>query len=413
MFPVTDHMPMSPSRLSMFFDCPGSFSMTRKYQTNTQSPAAAEGEMLHGVIEKFIQDVINYDLAVDDVTFRHICMTGIPTSEASQKEAALSFEQITAVNDALEYLAKIYHNPITPIQLEMKLKLYQLDPALFECGGTNDLAFASREEIPGQPGKFRVVRHVLDWKFGRSEPIWANNNDQLLAYAWGQIIEAPMDYDIVRVHIVMPRLDHYDSADYTKAELRAWLHGRAIPGAQACYEEIPAFNPGKACRWCPGKMQCRHRHAAQQQTATQVFAAALQLPDVDTTELAEWYPKLQDLKRYITELEKHAMGTLLSGEKFGDYKLVEGRATRKWKSEAEAEQWLLSQFDAEAVYKTELLSVAQAEKLTRKLKSDPEFQALYHKVGGKPTMVHESDKRPALDVRTATEIFKDFIEEEE
>jgi hypothetical protein len=381
--------------------------MTRKYQTNTQSPAAAEGEMLHGVIEKYIANHVTEFTAEE---FRHICLIGMPTTEDVQKELSLSFEQITAVNDALEYLGRIYQNPIRPIQLEMKLKLYQLDPALYECGGTNDLAFASEEDFNGEK---RVVRHVLDWKFGRSEPIWAANNDQLLAYAWGQIIEAPMDYDIVRVHIVMPRLDHYDSADYTKAELRAWLHGRAIPGAQACYEEIPTFKPGKACHWCPAKLKCRHRHIAQQQTASQVFAAALQLPDVTTEELVEWYPKLQDLKKYISELEKYAMGTLLNGEKFGNYKLVEGRASRKWINEAEAEQWLLSQFDTEAVYKTELLSVAQAEKLTRKLKSDPEFQALYHKVGGKPTMVHELDKRPALDVRSATEIFKNFIDEEE
>lgn len=411
MFPVTSHMPLSPSRLYMFFECPGAFSMSRKYQSNTQSGAAAEGEYMHTKIEQFIRMAqANTSLAYLQATY---FKEGFSLKSEDLMAQNISFEQATALNDALEYLANVYVNPITDIELEKQLKLYRLDPALFECGGTNDVSFTTREENPDDPTTFRVVRHVLDWKFGRSEPIWAANNDQLLAYAWGQIIEDPQDYDIIRVHIVMPRLEHYDSCDYTKAELRAWLHGRAIPGAQRCYEEIPTFNAGKHCRWCPGKMQCRHRYNFQQQTASQVFAAALELPDVSVAELAEWYPKLQALKTYIGELKKFAQAQLLTGQEFPGYKMVSGRSSRKWKSEAQAEAFLLNNLELEEVYDTKLISVAAAEKKARRFKKDPEFLDLYERAEGKPTIVPEGDRRPALDLRLAQSIFAEYIESED
>jgi len=408
MFPVTTHMPMSPSRLYMFFECPGAFSMSRKYQSNIQSGAAAEGEYLHSKIEHFIRSA----QAITDnwVELNSLFRQGFSVDKDYLENQALSFEQASALNDALEYLANVHVNATTPIELEKQLKLYRLDPVLYECGGTNDVSFTTVEADPNDPSITRIVRHVLDWKFGRSEPIWAANNDQLLAYAWGQIIEDPQDYDIVRVHIVMPRLEHYDSADYTKSELRAWLHGRAIPGAQRCYDEIPTFNAGKHCRWCPGKMQCRHRQNFHQQTAAQVFAAAMELPDVSVAELAEWFPKLQALKTYISELEKFAQSQLLTGQEFPGYKMVSGRSSRKWKDEALAEAFLLNNLDIEEVYDTKLISVAAAEKKAKRFKKNQEFLDLYEKAEGRPTMVPESDKRPALDLRTAADIFADYAD---
>lgn len=398
MFPVDSHKPLSPSRLSMFFACPGSYGMSRKYQSS-QSSAAAEGEMLHGVIENFLAQYIEEGEEV----IRQKCTDGI-----KDPLETLTADQRIAIDDALEYLAKVYHHVIDPLTLETQLSMAELHPALFECGGTNDVSFVTLD-----PDGVSTL-HVLDWKFGQSEPIYALDNDQLLAYAWGQLMRAPgSGIELVTVHIVMPRLNHYDSATYDKVQMRAWLHGRAIPGAQACYAEIPEFNPGqKQCRWCPGKNQCGYRHDYARKTATEVFKRHLEIPDVSVDDLAALMPEMQALKTYIADLEKFAMQTLLSGQSFGQYKLVEGRSSRRWIDEVKAEKWLLSKCDVEQVYESKLVAPAKAEKLVRAFKKDLEFTSLWAKAPGNPTMVPESDKRPALELRDASTIFANLIQEE-
>ena len=66
--------------------------------------------------------------------------------------------------------------------------------------------------------------------------------------------------------------------------------------------------------------------------------------------------------------------------------------------------------DREEIYKTELISVTAAEKLLGE-------ETLYKIAGnyiqkpeGKPTLATLDDKRPALELRTPAEVFKDNIE---
>lgn len=384
MFPVTTHQKLSPSRLFRVFECPGSFRFAQPYdQDTTQSQAAAEGEFMHTVVEKMIKKE--------------------PLPEVTT-------EQLQAADAALEYLHNIRHiGGHEEMFLEAQVDLKGYDSALYECGGTCDVHWV--EENPGDS-----VLHVLDWKFGRSEPIWAHNNDQLLAYAWGCLARYPqIGFTKVILHIVMPRLDHYDSAEYKFPEMKAWLYGRAIPGALRAYSDNAPFIPGeKQCRWCAAKNYCRHRAMAARQTASNVFAAALRLPDdITIDEVSDLLKDIPQLKQYISDLEKFAMSQLLRGESVPGFKLVSGRSNRAWKDEAAAEVFLSNQFDIDEIYVSKLKSPSQIEALDRRMKKDPEFQELYHKAQGNPTMVPEYDKRPALDVRSAATVFENCIDENE
>jgi hypothetical protein len=381
MFPVTTHSKLSPSRLFRVLECPGSFRFAMPYDQDTaQSPAAAEGEFLHTVVEKCIKRSL------------------VPEAVMATDKLDLTQEQLNALNDALVYFNNC--NPHKPY-LEAQVSLMGLDPVLYECGGTCDVHWIDGNQL-----------NVLDWKFGRSEPIWAANNDQLMAYAWG-IIELYKELTpaSVKLHIVMPRLDHYDSAEYSMAEMNTWLHGRLIPGARAAYEENARFNPGeKQCRWCAAKNICRHRATKARQTASDVFAAALRLPDdITIDEVSDLLKDIPNLKRYIADLEKFAISQLLTGQSVPGFKLVAGRSNRKWKSEEEAEVYLSNRFEIDEIYESKLISPSKAEALDRSLKKDDAFKELFHKAQGSPTMVPEYDKRPALDVREASAIFADAL----
>jgi hypothetical protein len=88
------------------------------------------------------------------------------------------------------------------------------------------------------------------------------------------------------------------------------------------------------------------------------------------------------------------------------YKLVTGKSNRVWK-DAEAAQTLLSNhlgIDTTRP-RADLISPKQAEEALKGIELSARFktrlQSLITKPEGKPTLVSEDDKRPALDYSTA------------
>ena len=104
-----------------------------------------------------------------------------------------------------------------------------------------------------------------------------------------------------------------------------------------------------------------------------------------------------------------ALRQALSGTEYPGYKLVEGRSNRKYVNDAAvAAAVTKAGFDP---YEQKLLGITAMQKLLGKTCFEKVLAGLIEKPQGKPTLVPESDKRPAYKLANPVEAAKnDFIE---
>ena len=101
---------------------------------------------------------------------------------------------------------------------------------------------------------------------------------------------------------------------------------------------------------------------------------------------------------------QQAVQQALSGKEWDGFKLVEGRSNRKYSNEAAViEAVEKAGFDP---YEKKLLGITAMQKLLGKSRFDELLTAYIVKPQGKPTLVPESDKRPAMNTAK-----NDFMEE--
>lgn len=399
MFPPVTHGEVSPSKLTRILNCPGSRALGAKYEDTEeeiQSEYAREGTHLHKATELCLR-------AAEPMGFSaHISLDPVESLVPT-----LTRDQKLLVQDCIDYFQRVLMTIGADyvVSIEKEVSLAPFHSILWGCTGTSDVIIETPTEL-----------HVIDWKFGGGNIVWAADNDQLYAYAVGaavnpQILEG---YEKIHIHVVQPRLDHYDVWVVDIPAILAWLNGRCIPGIQRSYEKHAPFVPGEIqCRWCPAKVHCRARFNWNQQTAADIFKAAVNAPDdVALAELNNLLGRAKELETYLKDIREYFMRKIQQGIDIPGWKLVAGRSNRRWVSEQKAEAYLLENFDYDQVYKTTLVTAPQAEKLDKSLKYDEEFQALIEKPQGKPTLTHEKDPRPALDFRSAEEKFKNALEED-
>ena len=104
------------------------------------------------------------------------------------------------------------------------------------------------------------------------------------------------------------------------------------------------------------------------------------------------------LRKWLDTLESTAIADFMAGKPVPHLKVVEGRGSRVWSDETEAEQFLRQHFKLsdDEIFNKKLTSPAQAEKLVG-AGGKADLQSLIAKKEGRPTLVSENDKRPALE----------------
>jgi hypothetical protein len=125
--------------------------------------------------------------------------------------------------------------------------------------------------------------------------------------------------------------------------------------------------------------------------------------------------RLALIRSWCNDKEAQAMSAINKGNppigEDGEYKLVEGRSSRKWTNEAEVEKAMRAAKlkVADIFIPRKLISAPAAEKLLGK--KHEIIQTMVNKPAGKPALVKASDPRPALQVK-AEEEFDDLENEE-
>jgi hypothetical protein len=245
--------------------------------------------------------------------------------------------------------------------------------------------------------------HIIDYKHGLGVLVSAEKNSQLSCYALGALDLFDGIYDIAQVSLTIyqPRRENVSTYTMSREELLSWAETVLAPAAKLAYEGKGEFKAGDHCQFCKAKVNCRKRAEYNLELAQYDFEMPALLGD---DEVAAILTKADELVSWAGDIKDYALQKALSGTKFTGFKVVEGRSNRKYTDEAAV---------AKAVedagyepYEKRLLGITAMSQTLGRKKFEELLGGLVYKPPGKPVLVPESDKRPAMN--TAINDFKEM-----
>lgn len=251
------------------------------------------------------------------------------------------------------------------------------------------------------------ILQIIDYKHGLGILVSAGDNEhggnsQMMCYALGALEVFGDIYDInqIKMTIFQPRRDNISTYTISKEDLLKWADEVLAPTAQLAYVGKGEFNAGDHCTFCKVKATCRKRAEYNLELAKYDFKMPATLDD---TEIAAILEKVDEMISWGNDIKDYALQQAQSGVHFEGWKIVEGRSNRKYTDEhAVADTVKDAGFDP---YEKKLLGITAMSTLLGKKKFEELLGGLIYKPPGKPTLVPESDKRPAMN--TAKDDFKE------
>lgn len=251
------------------------------------------------------------------------------------------------------------------------------------------------------------ILQIIDYKHGLGILVSAGDdeyggNSQMMCYALGALEVFGDIYDInqIKMTIFQPRRNNISTYTISKEDLLKWADEVLAPTAQLAYVGKGEFNAGDHCTFCKVKATCRKRAEYNLELAKYDFKMPATLDD---TEIAAILEKVDEMISWGNDIKDYALQQAQSGVHFEGWKIVEGRSNRKYTDEnAVADTVKDAGFDP---YEKKLLGITSMSTLLGKKKFEELLGGLIYKPPGKPTLVPESDKRPAMN--TAKDDFKE------
>lgn len=119
---------------------------------------------------------------------------------------------------------------------------------------------------------------------------------------------------------------------------------------------------------------------------------------MEDDELARLLAKADMVKSYVTKLKDYAYTEALNGREWPGWKLVEGRANRKYRNEESIATILTKNGYADSqIFKPKaLIGLTDMQKLLGRKNFDALLGDEVSRPEGAPVLVPESDKRPAI-----------------
>ncbi len=368
---MAQHALLSASSAARWLNCPRSVRLTENIKEEGASVYAAEGTLAHALAEDALRWYKD-----------HGSLKGwrIPRK---LKDSDLWYDGMKDdVFPYVEYVIETFESrgEASALDIESRLDFSEYVPDGF---GTGDAVIVDDGTL-----------EIVDLKFGKGVPVDADNNPQIMLYGLGALLAYDYIYSIekVRMTIVQPRLDHITTFEIAAADLLDWAENTVKPIAKLAYDGKGEQKAGDWCRWCKIKATCRTRA----QTLMAITDKRNQ-EELSDEEISEILSARDAIKRWLTDIEDTVMDRLTAGGKLGGWKLVEGRSNRKINDPEKLAGCLMEYYPAELIYKPqELKTLTDLEKLVGKKRFADEFGDFVYKPEGKPTLVPESDKRPAL-----------------
>ncbi len=377
---MTSHAFLSASASHRWLACPPSARLCAEIP-DEESPYARQGTDAHELCQYLVEKELGRDVA--DPT-PNLEFYDAEMQEASEGYCSFVMEQIAKAKE-------LCSDPLVCVEQKLDYSKWVQDGF-----GTGDCVIVADDTL-----------HIIDMKYGVGVLVSATGEDgtgnsQLKCYALGALDTFGELYDIrrIRLSIYQPRRENTDTFEMSTEELLKWADEVLSPRAKLAYEGKGEFCAGEHCRFCRIKATCRKRAAYSLELAKYEFAEA---PSLTNEEIAVILPQIDTLVSWADDIKAYALEQALSGTSYPGFKLVEGRSVRKYTDEAAVVNAVASEgFDP---FEKKLLGITAMQKLLGRAKFDELLSGLVEKPKGKPTLVPESDKRPA--VSTATLDFKD------
>lgn len=249
------------------------------------------------------------------------------------------------------------------------------------------------------------VMEVIDLKFGKGLKVEAEDNPQLKLYGLGGLNAYALLYDIrvVKLSIIQPRLNHFSTFSISVDDLEKWAEEQVKPKALLAYKGEGEQTPGPWCKWCKAKPVCKAMAKKAHDLAAKEFAEPKTLTDEEILEVYNFKDVLVDWAQSVSE---YMLQKALDGKEWEGLKVVEGRSLRKWLNESEVAETLVNAgYTADKFTTSKLNGIGKVEKLVGKKDFNKLLGEHVVKPEGKPTLVPESDKRPALGIEQAKQDF--------
>lgn len=244
------------------------------------------------------------------------------------------------------------------------------------------------------------MMEVIDFKYGKGVEVSAVENPQMMIYALGAYDRFCIEYKIesVKMSIVQPRIDNISGYLLPVKDLLRWREEMLVPKARLAYAGEGLQQCGEWCKFCKVKGNCRvvaERCLDAVKTDPRLLSA--------TEMAASILPELPLIKSWLATVEEYTLEQALSGVEYNGYKLVEGRSIRRI-TDSEGLSIALTDagFDEADIYRPrELRNITDMEKLVGKKRFAVIAEGYIEKPQGKPTLVPDNDKRPAMNLASA------------
>ena len=372
---MAKHAFLSASASHRWLNCPPSAKLSEGIPDQS-SPYAQEGTDCHALCAYLVEKALGRE--ADD-----------PTESLTYYNAEMQScadEYCSYVMEQLEAAKKYCTDPMVFIEQRLDFSRY------VENGfGTGDCIIVADQ-----------VLQIIDYKHGLGVLVEAEENSQMMCYALGALEAFDDLYDIDRITmtIFQPRRDNISTWSCSKKDLLSWAEEVLKPTAALAYEGKGEFKAGDHCQFCKAKATCRKRAEYNLELAKYDFA----MPDtLDEMEIAAILPKIDQLISWGSDLKDYALVQAQAGTHYEGFKVVEGRSNRKYIDEDQVASTVSAAgFDP---YEKKLLGVTAMSSLLGKKKFEELLGGLIYKPPGKPTLVPDSDKRPAMN--TAADDFQE------
>lgn len=429
------HALLSASSSKQWLNCPPSARLQENFP-NESSVFAEEGTFAHSICEYKVKKYLHERVKR-------------PQSEEFDSE---EIEQITDVyaEFVISIIEEMKKNGCEPLVcVEERVDYSHIAPSGF---GTADMI------VIGKDKEGKGLLHICDFKTGRGVFVDANHNTQMMLYALGALNAYGYIYDIqiVRMSIIQPRLDNISTFECTRKELEDW--GESIkPVAKLAYEGKGKQKPGDWCRFCRAKPVCeackeealslcreefldldegalpeetraspddgksKEKNSGRSSAVVEVTdTTAPYTPDtsapvfkqpglIPMSELVKILPTLNRISSWIESVFAFVSSEAIShGVPIEGYKVVEGRSKRVF-TDTKAVVEKAVQNGYTDLYRKELISLSEFEKMMGKKKFAELLGDYVVKPPGKLALVPDSDPRPAVDLNnTASDEFEEM-----
>lgn len=404
------HALLSASSSKQWLNCPPSARLQENFP-NESSVYAEEGTFAHSICEYKVKKYLHERV-------RRPQSEEFYTEELEQSTDAY-YEFVVSVIEEMK------RNGCEPLVLvEERVDYSHIAPSGF---GTADML------IIGHDAEGRGILHICDYKNGKGVFVDAHHNSQMMLYAIGALHAYGYIYpvEIVRMSIIQPRLDNISTYECSREELEAW--GESIkPTAKMAYEGKGEQKAGDWCRFCRAKPVCRACKEEALALCREEFmdldagafaedprAAPSDVEESDTTapytpdlsaptfkqpglvsldELTEILPTLNRISSWIESVFAFISSKAINhGVPIKGYKIVEGRSKRVF-TNTKAVVEAATQNGYTDLYKQQLISLTEFEKMMGKKKFAELLGEYVAKPPGKLALVPESDPRPPVDL---------------